>query len=228
MVKNHLSRLNSPTSWGISRKGIKFATRVSPGPHNLRNSMPLIVLIEEYLKYGRVRKEVKAILNEGKILVNGKVRKSIKFPIGLMDVISVPDLNENFRIFLDDKGKFMTFPIDDAEKDLRVGKIVSKNKIKSGKIQIGTLDGSSYLVDKSDWKVGDSLLISNKEGKVKEHLPLKKGVKVFIEGGKKKGITGTIEEFKENNIIVKTKDGDIETAKRYAFVIGKIKTPEQR
>ena len=51
---------------------------------------------------------------------------------------------------------------------------------------------------------------------------------MFIEGGKKKGITGTIEEFKENNIIVKTKDGDIETAKRYAFVIGKIKTPEQR
>ena len=228
MVKNHLSRLNSPVSWGISRKGIKFATRTSPGPHKLKESITLIVLVEQLLKYGKTRKEVKKILNEGKILINGRVRKEIKFPVGLMDVISVPALNENFRLFFNSKGKFVLLPIDESEKDLKLIKITGKTLISGGKIQVGTSDGSSLLTDKNDFKPGDSLIVSIKDGKVKEHFSLKKGSKIFIEGGKKKGSVGTLQEFKENNIIVKTPEGEFETAKRYAFVIEKIKTPEAR
>ncbi|MBS3170273.1 30S ribosomal protein S4e [Candidatus Woesearchaeota archaeon] len=228
MVKNHLSRLNSPTSWGISRKGIKFTTRTSPGPHKLKESITLIVLIEEILKYGRNRKEVKKILNEGKILINGKIRKDIKFPVGLMDLISVPSLNENFRLFYNPKGKFVLTPVEEAEKDFRLIKIIRKNIIKKGKIQIGTSDGSSLLTEKNDYKLGDSLIVSIKDGKIKEHLSFNKGSRIFIEGGKKKGTIGTLQEFKENNIIVKSNDEEFETAKRYAFVIGKIKTPEAK
>jgi len=73
MVKNHLSRLNAPTSWSIKRKVIKFTTRPSGGAHSLRESIPLSIVVTQLLKYARTRKEVKKILNEGKIFVNGKV-----------------------------------------------------------------------------------------------------------------------------------------------------------
>ena len=145
-----------------------------------------------------------------------------------MDIISIPDLNENFRLFYNTKGKFVLLPIDDAEKDLKLIKIVRKNIMKGGKIQIGTLDGSSLIVDKKDYNNGDSLIVSITSGKIQEHLVLKKGARIFIAGGKKKGTIGTLEDFKENNIIVKSHEGEFETAKRYAFVIGKIKAPEER
>ena len=229
MVKNHLSRLNAPTSWGIKKKGIKFVTRPSAGAHTLRESIPLSVIVTTLLKYARNRKEVKKILNEGKILVNGKVRKDLGFSLGLMDIISVPSIQENYRIFYDTKGKFTLLAVKDDESDIRIVQIKNKTTIAHGKTQINNSDGTNLILDKdSDYKTGDTLFLSFKDGKIKEHLQLKKGARIYISGGTKRGVVGTLEETKERNIIIKTQEGYFETAKRYAFVIGKIKTLEEK
>ncbi len=228
MVKNHLSRLTAPTSWGIKRKGIKFVTRPAAGAHSLRESIPLSVVTTDILKFGRTRKEVKKILNEGKILVNGKIRKDLHFAIGLMDVISIPSLNESYRVFYDIKGKFKLLKISDEEKNLGVVRVENKTLLKGGKIQVNNTNGSNIIIEKCDYKNGDTLFISLTDGKVKEHLPLKKGAKIYLIGGTKRGVVGTLEDTKEKNIIVKTKEGSFETAKRYAFVIGKLHTLEEK
>ncbi len=73
MVKNHLSRLNAPKSWPIQRKGIKFIVRPSAGAHNMRECIPLNLVLKGLLKYSRTTKETKSVLNAGNVLINGKV-----------------------------------------------------------------------------------------------------------------------------------------------------------
>ncbi len=228
MVQNHLSRLNSPTSWGVKRKGIKFITRPAAGPHTLRNCIPLSIVITDLLKFARIRRETKKILNEGKIFVNGKVRKDLHYPVGLMDVISVPSLHQNYRLFYDTKGKFRLLLLGDDEKDLRLVQIKNKTIIKDKKVQLNYSDGTNMILDKGDYKTGDTLITSLKDGSIKEHLPLKKGARIYIIAGTKRGVVGTLEDTKEKNIIVKTSEGNFETAKRYAYVIGKMHTLEEK
>ena len=223
MVKNHLSRLDAPVSWPMKRKGIKFVTRPSAGPHTLRESIPLSLILTHILKYARTRKEVKKILNEGKIFVNGIVRKDLTFPVGLMDVVSVPSLQENYRVFYDTFGKFKLFPTTPEEKAIKLVQIVNKRIISGGKVQINNSDGSNLLLGgKADYHTGDTLLLSIPGTKVIEHLSLKNGARIYITGGTKRGSVGTLKETKGHNIIVQGNEEVFETAKRYAFVIGKL------
>ncbi len=228
MVQNHLSRLNSPTSWGVKRKGIKFITRPAAGPHSLLESIPLSIVITDLLKFARIRKETKKILNERKILVNGKVRTDLHYPVGLMDVITVPSLNQSYRVFYDTKGKFRLLLLGDDEKDLRLVQIRNKTIIKNQKVQLNNSDGTNLLLNKGDYKTGDTLVTSIKDGSLKEHISLKKGARIYIIGGTKRGFVGTLENTKEKNIIVKTSEGSFETARRYAYAIGKMHTLEEK
>lgn len=226
MVQNHLSRLNTPISWGIKRKGIKFVTRPSPGPHRLRDCFPLSLLLTTHLKYAKTRKEVKTILNAGKIFINGIARKDLGFPIGLMDVISIPSLHQVYRVFYTIKGKFHLLPLNDEEKDVRIVQIQNKTITRKKKIQIQTSDGGNILVDTTQYKTRDTLYVSLKDKKILQHLPFAIGARIYITGGRKRGIVGTLEHIKERNIVVQSKELNFETAKRYGFVIGNIQTPE--
>ena len=87
--------------------------------------------------------------SEGKIFVNGRVRKEKSFPIGIMDVISIPQLKENYRIVYNDKGKFTAISISEKEAEVTVSKIVGKKVIKGGKIQLNMANGVNIIADKN-------------------------------------------------------------------------------
>ena len=53
-------------------------------------------LDRDYNAFSRT-KEGKKIINSGKIFVNGVVKKDIHCGVGLMDVISIPDVKRHFR-----------------------------------------------------------------------------------------------------------------------------------
>ena len=107
MVKNHLKRLNAPKRWKIKRKGLKFVTKQMPGPHKMDRSIPLNIVIRDLLKYANTAREVKNILNNKTVLINGVRRKEPKFPVGLFDVMEIKDTGEYFRVVLDKKGKIV-------------------------------------------------------------------------------------------------------------------------
>lgn len=60
------------------------APRPSPGPHKLRECLPLIVLLRNRLKYALTGDEVKRIVKQRLIKVDGKVRTNPTFPAGFM------------------------------------------------------------------------------------------------------------------------------------------------
>lgn len=219
-MKSHLKRLAIPKTWQIKKKGITFATRPNPGPHPINLGIPLKLVIRDILGIAKNSKEVKKVLYNNEILVDGIRRKELKFPVGIMDVIEIKKINQEFRVVLD-KGKIGLIPIDKKEVSFKPCKIIGKTKVK-GKTQLNLYDGKNILVDKDDYKTGDTIVISLPKHEIKEHIKLQKGCFIYLIGGKHSGDTGRIEDILSNKITYKRESGEtIETLKKYVFVIGK-------
>lgn len=226
MVKNHLSRLNAPKSWPIIRKGIKFIAKPSPGPHKLRESIGLGLVVKELLKLGRTTREVKCILNAKNILINGVVRKDHNFPLGIMDNITVPQLEKSFRLLYNRKGKFIIQELKKGEENIKLSQISKKTNVKGNKVQLNMIDGTNILLTKNDYNVGDTLFIDLKTKKVTSCVKLEKGANVYVTGGNKVGMVGVINEIKKlqgkrgYNVVIDVKNKKVETSKEYIFAIG--------
>lgn len=79
-----MKRLAAPKSWMLDKLGGVFAPRPSSGPHKLRESLPLIIMLRNRLKYAITRSEVEKIVKQRVIKVDGKVRTDMTFPAGFM------------------------------------------------------------------------------------------------------------------------------------------------
>ena len=194
-MSKHLSRIAAPKSWPIKRKFRKWITKPSPGTHNLQTSIPMNVLLKEILNYAKTTKEVKKSLNN--ILINKVQRKDHKFPIGLFDINEFPELKESYTLLYNQKGKLKIVKIDKEASENKLYKITSKKILKHKKIQINFYDGTNLLVKKDEYKVGDSLIIKDKQ--IIKHLKLEKEALIFIAGGKYIGLTGIVESITKGN-----------------------------
>jgi small subunit ribosomal protein S4e len=114
-----------------------YAPKASAGPHKTRDSLPLIIFLRNRLKYALNGTEVKAIVKQRLIKVDGKVRTDSTFPTGLMDVISIEKTGENFRLIYDTKGRFTVHRITAEEAQYKLGKVK--------RVQLGK-GGIPYLV----------------------------------------------------------------------------------
>lgn len=224
MVRRHLTRLTAPQSWPIQKKGVKWITRPNPGAHGLQNCISLNLILKNILKYAKTTKEVKRILSEGKVLVDKKARKDYKFPLGVMDVLEIPQTKEHYRVLYTPKGKFKVCKISAEESKLKPSKIIGKTILKGKKTQLNLYDSKNILTDKDDFKVSDTVILTlGDKPSIKKHLKFEKGATVYIVEGKYKGLSGVVEDikqvFRNPTIKVKSKNKTFETSKHFAFVI---------
>ena len=98
---SHLKRLKAPRAWRIERKVAKWTVKPSPGPHSFKNSIPLLLIVRDFLKIADTGKEARRIISAKEIQVDGKSRRDYKFPCGLMDVIAIPKMGEYYRVLFD-------------------------------------------------------------------------------------------------------------------------------
>ncbi|KAK1909148.1 hypothetical protein P3342_011226 [Pyrenophora teres f. teres] len=119
----HQKRLSAPNHWLLDKLSGAYAPKASPGPHKLRDSLPLVIFLRNRLKYALNAREVNAILMQRLVKVDGKVRTDSTFPSGLMDVISIEKTGENFRLIYDTKGRFTVHRITDEEAQYKLGKV---------------------------------------------------------------------------------------------------------
>ena len=230
MAKKHLKRLVAPKTWPIKKKENKFVVRPNPGPHPLKKSLTTNLIIKNLLKQANTTREVKRILSEKNIFVDNRPIINHKFPIGLMDVISVPKTNEFFRLLIDRKGKFFLQKIKEQEALIKPCKIINKTVLKKKRIQLNLFDGKNKIVQENNYKVGDTIILDLAKNEIKDHLKLEEGALVLLINGKHIGKIAIINKIIEktgshsNTILLKTKDSEIETFKDYVFVIGKEKS----
>ena len=219
MVKNHQKRITAPKSWKINRKANVFITKPNPGSHALTFGIPFVALVRDQLQFAKTMKEVRDIIHNQIVLLDGKKVKDHKQIVGLMDVITLN--KKHFRIVLSPLGKLVPLEISEAESKSKVSKVKGKSSI-GKQIQVNLFDGKNVLVDKSPQKVGDSVIYDFASSKITETIPFEKGASILLTGGKHIGVIGTVEEIRENVLVFKNEAGKVfETTKKHAYVVGK-------
>jgi small subunit ribosomal protein S4e len=242
-----LKRKPAPRFWPIHRKEFTWVVRPSPGPHSLQNCLPLAVVLRDILGLAQTRKEAKTIVSQGKVLVDRKVRKKDNFPVGLMDIVSMPDADKNFRIVPSKKGLILQ-PISKEEAVFKLCRIEDRTVIKNGHVQLNLHDGSNLLVKAADaenqkedvYKTLDTIKLSLPEKQILESIKTKEKGFAIITGGKNIGRYGKIVEIekaegkKSRNAFVTIEDakGDrYQTILNFIFTIGEtqpiISVPEE-
>ena len=220
MAKRHLKRYNAPKAWKIRTKESVYITRSNPGPHSGKTSMPLNVVLRDMLHYSETAKESKAILKRKNVLVDGVRRQEPKFPVGIFDVIEFGDINKNYRVVMDKKGKLALVGIGNEEAGVKPCSIINKTSVK-GRIQLNLNDGKNIIVGKDGYKTGDTVLLELPKFSIKKHISLKKNVLICLIGGKHIGEIGKVKDIVGNRIIyIRENDDTVETLKKYAFVVG--------
>merc|ERR1719197_953614 len=120
--RKSIKRVAAPKAWYLGKLNGVYGTRPSPGPHKLRECIPLTVLLQQRLKYALNRQEARKIVKnkEGLIKIDGKIRKDPRFPLGICDVVSIDRTKENFRILYDTKGRFQAHRISAEEASFKL------------------------------------------------------------------------------------------------------------
>lgn len=225
--RKHLKRLAAPKSWLLDLKKGVFAPRPSTGPHSLEESIPLSLLISDKLEYARTGKEVVHILKNKMILINGRVRKDKRFPVGLFDVLSIPKSNEHYRILYNTAGRFILHPISEEESKFRLGIVSKKQILKKNIPVVYTKDGSSFRFSDREIVKGDTVKIDLETSRIIDFIHLGVGKLAFVSKGKNMGCVGVvthIEEKGHSEPIIKLKDKNnrtFATQKSNLLVIGK-------
>ncbi|MEM5853058.1 MAG: 30S ribosomal protein S4e [Candidatus Aenigmatarchaeota archaeon] len=221
-----LKRLLAPEFWKIAKKKTTWSITPKPGPHKKFECIPLGIIVRDILKLAETGKEAKAIIKRKEIMVDGKPRKDHAFPVGLMDVVSIPKLNKHYRIVPFEKG-LKVIEIGEDEANLKLVKIRNKKIVKKGKIQLNLHDGKNLLVEKDNYKTGDSLLLELPSLKIVQHLKLEKGVVGVVLKGKKAGKIARVLEVKiprgreKRKIVCESDKEKFEVLFDHFFVVGK-------
>lgn len=219
-MKAHLKRLAMPKTWDIKRKKTVFVMRPFPGGATQELVIPLQIFLRDMIKVAKTAKEVRFILNNMSVLVNGKRRKEVKFPIGLMDVIEIPKIKKQYRLLINRKGRLFAHEIPVKEASIKPCKIMNKTILKKGIIQLNFTDGNNIIVKKDIYKTDDVVFIDFTKKNITEHLKFEKKSTIFLIGGSRVGIIATLEDIKGNSVIIKSKEGTFETIKKYVFILG--------
>jgi small subunit ribosomal protein S4e len=198
-----LKRKPAPKHWPIHRKESPWVVKPISGPHSLQKCLPLTLVLRDVLGVADTRKESKLILSEGSVQVNGIVRKNDDFPFGLMDVISMPDSNQYYRVVASHKGLILSsISKDDAK--YKLVRVENKTVTTVG-VQIALHDGTNMLIKVADpknsvevtYETFDILKINIADGKVVEKIKTKEGNIAVITGGKNIGVQGKIVEIEK-------------------------------
>ncbi len=228
--KKHEKRLVSSKIRKLSRKHKKWTIRSKPGPNTRKKSVPLGFVLRDLIGVTSNARETKLILTEGKVELNGKTEKDHRIPVGLFDLIYLKDLDVEYRMLFDQKGRLYAEESKKPEKDkTKLVKVVNKKVTRKAKIILITNDGRTIESKDSKIKVGTTLKISIPEQKILTHLKLEKGQNALIIGGKHSGETSKISEISEGTIrrpklvSFEGKNGKFKTVVDNVFVVEGVK-----
>ena len=223
----HMKREKSPKFWPIHRKEKKWSVRPKPVSHKTQVTMPLTVVIRDSLKFANTAKEAKLIINQGKVIVDGKTRLYERYSIGLMDVLELPDADIRYRVLPQHGGRFILHPIPKEEASFKLCRIVGKTSVKNGLTQLNLHDGRNILIDKDEYDVGDVIKLDIPRQEITDHIAFKPGVRAIITGGRSQGKKGILMELgsepgKKKTATIRTPENeDVRTLAGYVFIVGK-------
>jgi small subunit ribosomal protein S4e len=205
-----------------------WAIKPSPGAHRSNISMPLLIVVRDILGFTETRKEARTLINQAKVLVDGKTRRDEGFPVGIMDVVDIPDAEQIFRVLPEHGGRFTLHPINRKEAGFKLCRIVGKTITKGGITQLNLHDGRNILITDGGetYAVNDVIQLNIPDQEITDHINFKLGVRVIITGGRSQGKYGILigigsEPGDKRTATIRTSDNeDVRTLGKYIFSVG--------
>lgn len=232
----HLKRMPAPIIWPIPRKSFKWSVKPKPGAHPIEQSVPLLLIIRDMLGLAKTRREVKLILSEGNVKLDGKTRREDDYPAGLMDVLEIAAVNKAYRLLPSPEKGLVLHNIDGEERGFKLCKIVNKTSVKKGHLQLNLHDGRNILVKVTDphhreediYTVSDLLKIKIPDSEILGHLKFDEGILAIVTEGKNRGRWGRVVKigrevgsYSRTITLQDDKENQFETIIDYVFPIGK-------
>jgi small subunit ribosomal protein S4e len=140
-----------------------WAPRPTPGPHKLRDCMPLMVVVRNRLKYALNYREVMIVVKDkaGHIKIDNKARRDPHYPVGFNDVVSIEKAGDFFRVLYDMKGRFILHKIGVSEAKFKLCKVVRRSTGPNAVPYIVTHDGRTIRFPHPDIKANDTVKVSS-------------------------------------------------------------------
>jgi small subunit ribosomal protein S4e len=198
-----------------------------PGTHGIERAVAAAVLLRDLLRVADNVREVKAVLAQRQMLVDGKAVKRRNSPVGFMDVVSLPAAGEFYRVLVDRKARATLLKISESDAGFKLCKITGKRVAPKGRTQLALHDGRSVLADGA-YATGDTLKLAVPGQKILAHYKLEKGARCLITRGRHAGETATLDEIypatATRSAQARLSNGaSFITVKDYLFVIGDMK-----
>jgi len=229
--RKHLKRLNAPKHWMLDKLSGAFAPRPSPGPHKLRECLPLALFLRNRLKYALNYDETKRIMKQRLIKVDGKVRTDVTYPAGIMDVITIEKTGENFRLVYDTKGRYSVHRITPDEAKYKLCRVRKTLVGPKGVPFIVTHDARTIRYPDPAIKVNDTIVLDLSSNKITDYIKFDSGNLCMVTGGHNVGRVGLVthrERHPGGFDIVHIKDAagnNFATRLYNIFIIGKGNKP---
>lgn len=231
----HLKTFVAPAFWPIMRKEYKWVVKPSPGPHAVSRCLPLLIIVRDVLKYAETSREARKLISEGYFLVDGRVRRDYKYPVGVMDVVSIKGYDEHYRVIPIPIAYLGLVKINSGEARFKLSRIENKTCIKGGHVQLNLHDGRNIIVRVSDprnpvedtYETLGTIQLSLPDQQIMSYIPLKEGVVAIISGGRNVGRVGKVISIKRGMrryrsvVTLEDKNGNkFQTSLDYVFPVG--------
>lgn len=220
-----MKRIASPRYVPVARKGKVWVVKPSPGPHRIEDAVALGVVLRDIMHVADSEREVKRVLTEGNVLVDGRVVRDRKFPVGLMDVVSIPKMNKNYWVGVDRKGRFKLFEVKDERVKFKLCRVEGKRTVKKGATQISFHDGRT-ITDGRELRVGDTVKLAIPKQQILSVMKLEPNAVCLITKGIHAGEVAVVEELyhktgaKKAEAKLRSGEESFITVRDYVFVVG--------
>ena len=206
----HQTRAQTTKKIPIPRKGTKYVARALS---HRTNSIPVVIAVRDMLKFARTSKEVKEMVKQKLLKINGRDVQDIKESIKLLNIFQA---GKSYILTLTKTGKFS---LEETRLKDRICRIINKKMLSKGKVQLNLHDGSN-IISNEKVTVGDTLYL-DLQNKITKHVPLEKSKECIITSGKYIGHKGKIDSVKNKIVILKLneKEDKIEIDKSKLIII---------
>lgn len=192
----HLTRIESTKKLPITRKGEKYLARPLL---STEDSVSVSLALRDMLKFIKTTKELKQLLHNKSLKINGRTVKDCRDSIKLFSIFEAG--SKSYRLSILPTKKFI---LEESKDKKRLCKVIGKKLVKDNKIQINLHDGAN-LVSKDKINTNDTLYLDI-SGKVLSHIPFEKAKEVFVMSGGYTGLTGKVQSAKGSKLTIKFKD----------------------
>jgi small subunit ribosomal protein S4e len=163
-------------------------------PSPLNHPQVLDAPCRNHLKLALNGREANIIIQdkEAGIKIDNRIRRDVKFPVGIMDVITLAKTNESFRLLYDIKGRFTLTKLKEGEAKFKLLKVKRRVVGPNKEPYVVTHDSRTIRFPNPEISEGDTVKYDLEKNQIVEFYQNEPGHLAYITAGNNVGRVGSI------------------------------------